>query len=44
MGTRERGVPTVIFVHHEPIRRHHLKSRDLSAGFPQSDVRASQWQ
>ena len=29
------------FVHQEPIRRHHLGSHDLHAGFLQSDVRAS---
>ena len=41
MGTRERGVPTVVFVHREPIRRHHLRSHDLLMGFQPSDARAS---
>ena len=40
-GTRERGVPTVIFVYCEPIRRCHLRSRDSHAGFQPSDARAS---
>ena len=39
-----QGVPMVIFVHHKPIRRRHLRSHDLHAGFTQSDARASQWQ
>ena len=41
MGTRERGVPTVIFAHHEPIRRCHLRSRDSHTGLQPSDARAS---
>ena len=41
MGTRERGVPTVIFAHCEPIRRRRLRSRDSHVGFQPSDVRAS---
>ena len=39
-GTKEQGVP-MGFAHHEPIRRHHLRSHDSHTGFPQSDVRAS---
>ena len=30
-----------VFVHHEPIRSHHLRSRDSHAGFQPSDARAS---
>ena len=30
-----------VFVHREPIRRHHLRSHDSHVGFPQSDARAS---
>ena len=41
MGTRERGVPTVIFAHSEPIRRCRLRSHVLRMGFQPSDVRAS---
>ena len=40
-GTKEQGVPMGFFAHWEPIRRHHLGSRDLHVGFPQSDARAS---
>ena len=29
------------FTHHEPIRSHHLRSRDLCMGFQSSDARAS---
>ena len=32
------------FMHREPIRRCHLRSRDSCMGFQQSDARASQWQ
>ena len=31
----------VFFTHHEPIRSHHLRSRDLHMGFQPSDARAS---
>ena len=41
MGTREQGVPTVIFAHDKPIRRCCLRSHDLCMDFQPSDARAS---
>ena len=40
----ENWVFPQVFVHRKPIRRRRLRSRDLHVGFPQSDVKASQWQ
>ena len=37
----ENRVFPQVFTHHEPIRSHHLRSRDLHAGFQPSDARAS---
>ena len=42
-GELENRVFPRVFAHCKPIRRHHLRSRNLCVGFLQSDARASQW-
>ena len=37
----ETRVFSQVFMHHEPIRSHHLRSHDPHAGFQPSDARAS---